>query len=133
MAKCGSVSKKGGSSSTKGATLSLFIEMFGDYVVYGADLGRIPISRLVGEGTVVGVYFSGDWCPPSKIYTAELVQWYEKFKRGPNAAKLEIIFVSSDKSEAQFMQYFMTMPWTALPYVDQDKKVREFLSCIILM
>jgi nucleoredoxin len=32
--------------------------------------------------------------------------------------KLEIIFVSCDKSEAEFNEYYGTMPWLSIPHGD---------------
>lgn len=101
-------------------------ELFGDHVVKGDLLEEIPIESLVGEGKVVGIYLSGHWCPPCKQFTPILAAWYEDFKQGPNADNFEIIFVSSDKSENEFMRYFITMPWTALPYIERDRKVYTY-------
>lgn len=98
--------------------------LFGDHVVKGDMLEEIPIDDLAGDGKVVGVYISGHWCPPCKLFTPILAEWYEDFKAGPNGDKLEIIFLSSDKSEVEFMRYFMSMPWTALPYSERERKVR---------
>merc|ERR1719335_1929874 len=35
---------------------------------------------------------------------------------------LEIVFVSSDRDEAAFDEYFGEMPWVALPFADRDRK-----------
>ena len=101
------------------------VSIFGEVVVRGDTLEEIPVAELGGEGKVVGVYFSGHWCPPCKQFTPLLSEWYERFKEGPNGDKLEIIFVSSDKNEMDFVKYFMTMPWTALPYAERERKVSK--------
>merc|ERR1712159_475708 len=36
--------------------------------------------------------------------------------------KFEIVFVSSDRDEGAFKEYFAEMPWLALPYADRDAK-----------
>ena len=36
---------------------------------------------------------------------------------------LEIIFVSSDRDEEGFDEYFGEMPWLALPFDNREKKV----------
>ncbi len=38
----------------------------------------------------------------------------------------QVVFVSGDKSEAEFDEYFGMMPWLALPFADQA--VRAGLS-----
>ena len=98
-------------------------DLFGDYVLKGDMLERIDIDKLGGNGKVIGVYMSGHWCPPCKQFTPILAEWYDRFKEGPNRDNFEIIFVSSDKSDLEFMRYFMTMPWAALPFVERERKV----------
>lgn len=34
----------------------------------------------------------------------------------------EIVFVSSDREQGSFAEYFGSMPWTALPYVNRSAK-----------
>jgi len=46
-----------------------------------------------------------------------LAEFYKKMKD-----KLEVIFISSDKDEAQWAEYFAEMPWLALPFNDRDRK-----------
>lgn len=36
----------------------------------------------------------------------------------------EIIFVSADRSEESFKQYFSEMPWLAVPYTDEARRSR---------
>merc|ERR1712050_664221 len=36
--------------------------------------------------------------------------------------KMEIVFVSSDRDEASFKEYFAEQPWTALPYEKRKEK-----------
>ena len=72
---------------------------------------------------VVGLYFSAHWCPPCRAFTPMLAQWYKENKRDD----FEIVFISSDRDEAGFNDYFDTMPWKALPFADREKKVRTYL------
>merc|ERR1712182_101663 len=37
---------------------------------------------------------------------------------------LEVVFVSSDKDEAQFTDYFKEMPWLALDFADRQRKTQ---------
>ena len=81
-------------------------------------------KKNVNEG-VIGLYFSAHWCPPCKAFTPILSEFYNKFKteNASTGKYLELVFVSSDRDETQFNEYFATMPFLALPYQDRDRKV----------
>ena len=51
-------------------------------------------------------------------------EWYNKFKKSSKGDKLEMVFVSSDKDEDAFNEYYKEMPWHAVPYADRGTKVR---------
>ena len=72
------------------------------------------ISKESLEGKTIGLYFSAHWCPPCRAFTPILAQLYEKVKEKNHS--FEVIFISSDRSEGEFNEYFQTMPWLALPY-----------------
>jgi len=51
------------------------------------------------------------------VFTSQLLVTYEKLKE--NGKDFEVVFVSSDRSEASFTDYYGSMPgWLALPYKD---------------
>ncbi|KAF8016573.1 hypothetical protein BT93_H1942 [Corymbia citriodora subsp. variegata] len=91
-----------------------------DFVI-GKDGTKIPVLDLVGK--TVLLYFSAHWCPPCRAFLPVLTDAYEKIKATDNA--FEVIFISSDKDQTAFDDYFAQMPWLALPFGDQRKK---FLS-----
>ncbi|XP_070399664.1 nucleoredoxin isoform X1 [Nothobranchius furzeri] len=74
------------------------------------------------EGHYVGVYFSAHWCPPCRSLTRVLVESYRTIKE--SGQKFEIVFVSADRSEDSFKQYFSEMPWLAVPYSDEARRSR---------
>jgi nucleoredoxin len=81
-------------------------------------------SSDVLAGKYVGLYFSAHWCPPCRGFTPKLAEIYNKvIAKGKN---FEIVFISSDKSEGQFDEYYAEMPWAALPY--SLRKEKEALS-----
>jgi len=107
----------------------------------GEDLPWKPkaLKDVLGESTFVnkegkdvklndidkpylGLYFSAHWCPPCRGFTPELAKRYAKL----NENGLEIIFVSSDRDEESFKDYYGEMPWLALPY--SERKVKATLS-----
>ena len=58
------------------------------------------------------IYFVASWCPPCQGFTPILVQFYNKcVKEG----KIEIVYISSDRTVESFEGYYGKMPWLALP------------------
>ncbi|KAF8016572.1 hypothetical protein BT93_H1941 [Corymbia citriodora subsp. variegata] len=88
-----------------------------DFVI-GKEGTKIPISDLVGK--TVLLYFSAHWCPPCRAFLPVLTEAYEKIKAKHDA--FELIFISSDKDQTAFDDYFAQMPWLALPFGDERKK-----------
>ncbi|XP_052376191.1 nucleoredoxin-like isoform X1 [Oncorhynchus keta] len=78
------------------------------------------ISSL--EGHYVGVYFSAHWCPPCRSLTRVLLESYRTVKE--SGQHFEMVFVSADRSEESFQQYFSEMPWLAVPYSDEARRSR---------
>ncbi|KAI5068059.1 hypothetical protein GOP47_0016404 [Adiantum capillus-veneris] len=80
-----------------------------------------PVKVNSLKGKTVGLYFSGHWCPPCRKFTPKLKAVYDELKgRGE---EFEVIFVSSDRDEASFDEYYGSMPWLALPF--DDKSIRS--------
>merc|ERR1712056_129790 len=74
------------------------------------------------SGKLIGLYFSAHWCPPCRGFTPKLAEIYKNGLKD----KMEIIFVSSDRDEKSFNEYYKEMPWLALPYAQRAEK--ELLS-----
>lgn len=66
-----------------------------------------------------GLYFSAKWCGPCRNFTPKLIDFYNK------SENFEVIFVSLDKNQNEFNEYFSKMPWKSLPF---DKERSEELS-----
>ena len=86
--------------------------------------GEIQDLNKVCAGKVVGIYFSAHWCPPCRGFTPELVKFYNANHEGKN---FEIIFVSSDRDEKSFKEYYNDMPWLALAFSERNKKVYFYI------
>jgi len=84
--------------------------------------GEVATSSIVSEGGVVALYFSAHWCPPCRGFTPKLVEFYNKVKATENGAKFELVFISSDRDEASFTEYYNEMPWLSLPFALRDQK-----------
>ncbi|KAF8408257.1 hypothetical protein HHK36_007406 [Tetracentron sinense] len=91
-----------------------------DFVI-GKDGATIPVPELVGKNILL--YFSAHWCPPCRAFLPKMIKVYHEIKEKDDA--FEVIFISSDKDQVSFDEFFSTMPWLALPFGDERKK---FLS-----
>lgn len=93
------------------------VDLFGD-VLLTKD-GEKPTTEVLSGKRAVAVYFSAHWCPPCRGFTPQLAEWYTADLKDKG---LEVIFVSSDREDAAFNDYYGEMPWVALPYSLRDKK-----------
>ncbi|ONK61150.1 uncharacterized protein A4U43_C08F26750 [Asparagus officinalis] len=88
-----------------------------DYVI-GKDGIKVPVSELVGKNILL--YFSAYWCPPCRAFLPTLTETYNKIKAKDQ--NFELIFISSDRDQKSFDDYYSLMPWLALPFGDDRKK-----------
>jgi thiol-disulfide isomerase/thioredoxin len=69
------------------------------------------------------LYFSAKWCGPCRNFTPKLIDFYNK------SENFEVIFVSLDKNENEFNEYFSKMPWKSLPFDNQQsEELSEFFG-----
>ena len=61
-------------------------------------------------------------CPPCRAFTPKLIECYKKIVS--KGKPFEIIFVSSDRGQEGFDEYFKDMPWLAIPF-SEDKIKKE--------
>eukprot|EP00629_Pelagomonadales_sp_RCC1024_P008618 CAMPEP_0119271716 /NCGR_PEP_ID=MMETSP1329-20130426/8194_1 /TAXON_ID=114041 /ORGANISM="Genus nov. species nov., Strain RCC1024" /LENGTH=417 /DNA_ID=CAMNT_0007271767 /DNA_START=55 /DNA_END=1308 /DNA_ORIENTATION=- len=75
------------------------------------------------------LYFSAHWCPPCRGFTPELVKFFDELKACHAGAN--IAFVSSDKDQVAFDEYFgeMGASWLAVPFAPfADRGAKDQLS-----
>jgi len=90
------------------------------------DKSQVSADDALKDKEIIGFYFSAHWCPPCKQFTPVLADFYEEIKE--NDEPLEIIFVSSDRSEEALFDYMSEShgDWLAVPLnssvTDQLKK-----------
>jgi len=96
------------------------IELLGDTLIQGES--EVKTSDVLKDKTVL-FYFSAHWCGPCRGFTPSLVKYYETHAKTNN---FEIVFLSSDKDDASFKDYFKSMPWLAVPFSKRD--VKETIS-----
>ena len=58
-------------------------------------------------------------CPPCRGFTPMLIDFYKHHSKEKN---FEFIFISSDRDERAFNEYYKEMPWLALEYSERKKK-----------
>jgi len=65
-------------------------------------------------------YYSASWCPPCRIFTPKLVDFYNSFK--PQHPDFELIFVNQGSSASDMLDYMKAeaMPWPAARFEDID-------------
>jgi len=100
-------------------------EALGDEFLSGTEGDTESLEDVKERTKVIGLYFSAHWCPPCRSFTPTLVGAYKEHLK---AKGLEIIFVSSDRDQASFLEYYSTMPWLAIPNGDKrkDKLSKKF-------
>ena len=87
-----------------------------DFVI-GKGGNKIPVADLVGKNILL--YFSAHWCPPCRGFLPKLIEAYHAIKAKDDA--FEVIFISSDRDQASFDEFYAEMPWLALPFGDNRK------------
>jgi len=93
--------------------------LFGDSKLLKADGKLVPATEVLDGKEYILIYFSAHWCPPCRMFTPRLVEWYKERHSRQN---FEVIFVSSDHNQSAFDEYFHEMPWVALPYDNRSLK-----------
>lgn len=96
-----------------------FVELFGE-TVQGKE-GDVDVSTFK-ELDTVGLYFSAHWCGPCRGFTPQLAKKYEELKK--DGKKFEIVFVSSDRTQKAFDDYYKEQPWLALKFGDRKRKAK---------
>jgi len=87
--------------------------------------GVADSCEVLKDKMLVLIYFSAHWCPPCRMFTPTLKQFYENYKKVSGGKdQIEIVYASSDQNENQFQEYYGSMPWVAMKFVDRQLKDR---------
>lgn len=95
-----------------------FAALFGD-TLQTKD-GEKPTEEVLAGKTAVGIYFSAHWCPPCRGFTPQLAQWYTDTLKDKG---MEIVFVSADRTEDAFTEYYAEQPWLSVPYESRAERL----------
>ncbi len=108
---------RGDSDQLKG-----FAARFDHHLVRLVDGSLKPVdASTLKDVKFWAFYYSASWCPPCRIFTPKLIDFYKQFKaQHPN---FELIFVSHDQNEADTLAYMKTdrMTWPAVRFDDIDQ------------
>ncbi|XAR51493.1 Protein-disulfide reductase [Bertholletia excelsa] len=100
-------------------TLESFLVSENEDFVIGKDGAKVPVSDLVGKNILL--YFSAQWCPGCRGFLPKLIEAYREIKAKDSL--FEVIFVSYDRDQKSFDEFYSTMPWLALPF--SDKRIKS--------
>ena len=93
-----------------------------DYIPEEVD-GKNGKTKLsdIKNSPLIGVYFSAHWCSPCKAFTPLLSKFYKLSNE--KEKQIEIIFISFDRDEKSYKEYYDSMPWLSFPFKSEKKEV----------
>jgi nucleoredoxin len=91
---------------------SVSIPITGKYL---SPEGEVEASSITAPH--IAFLFGGSWCPACKQTIGTMIS--ERYNQmNDNGKNVEVIYVSADKDEAAFNDYYGEMPWLAIPFGD---------------
>ena len=83
-------------------------------------ISETTFLNLLKSNSLLGLFFSAQWCPSCVQFTPILLDFYNKVNK--DKKQIEIIFISHDEEEKEFDEYYKDMPWAAVPYDFDDRE-----------
>ncbi|CAF1122572.1 unnamed protein product, partial [Rotaria magnacalcarata] len=107
------------SLKTKPTEMTALTLLLGEQLLQHSAEGKFQLNTYIStselEGKTIALYFSAQWCQPSREFTLKLVEIYKSVYKDVKD-KFEIVFISYDKDDKCFDSYYKQMPWKALPF-----------------
>lgn len=82
----------------------------------------VQTEATLGGSEMVLLYFSAHWCHPCRVFTRELLLFYNSVNT--SASLVEVIYVSCDQDLSTFQEYYSSMPWLAIDYAEKGRRER---------
>ena len=90
-------------------------ELFGTNPITSKAGPVNPVDAFKGA-KLIGIYFSMHNCPPCRQFTPVFAELYKEINESEKV--IEVIFLSGDKTQEEYDEYYGEMPWLALPKGD---------------
>jgi nucleoredoxin len=100
-------------------------ELLGPSLLTNAKGSKKATREALKDKDLVLLYFSASWCPPCSTFSPLLIEFYNKTCKD---AKLEVIYVASDRTVDDFKAYYGKMPWLALPSDEGAAAIKNSLA-----
>merc|ERR1712224_179010 len=101
-------------------TPKTFVEIWPNQIIAPKAATEDVIESSSLKDKYLMLFFSAHWCPPCRAFTPKLSEVYKKMKSERD--DFELVFVSSDKTEEAFNEYFGEMTFCALQFSLRDTK-----------
>jgi nucleoredoxin len=83
-------------------------------------VNKEPVTSSTLKDKHLMLYFSASWCPPCRMFTPKLSEAYTKMKALGH--DFELLFISSDRDQDSFDEYYKKMSFGALPFEHRELK-----------
>lgn len=77
--------------------------------------GEVSTQNCLSGVSSCVLYFSAHWCPPCRGFTPKLAEAFKEYQNA-GGKDCQVVFISGDRDEAAFNEYFAEMPWLAIPF-----------------
>ena len=84
--------------------------------------GTISLREALGGKEFVLLYATSNTTPNGLSFTADLADWYGSLDVMTEKPKIEVIFLSCDKTSKGYLDCFESHPWLSIDYDDTARK-----------
>ena len=89
-----------------------FLEKLGPKIIT-ADK-KLTSTLTLQEQKYLAIYMGAKWSPASQAFKEKLIEFYKEINEGDSL--MEIIYLSWDNCEKDFVEELEQMPWLAIPF-----------------
>ncbi len=90
-----------------------------------------PIAAALNRHSVIGLYFSADWCPLCSAFTPVLKKLYMA-QKACRAKQLEVVLISRCWEAKATKHYHKNMPWLSMWHdADDEMGMEAFTSALM--